>query len=228
MTSPPAPAAAHVRRPPASNRCRARRARRRSRSGAAARVHVVQESAHHTVDDQRVATGRDAVAVELRGTHRARVGRVVDQRNDGRGDPFADPAREQRTALQHRLAVECARQHPEHRARHERVEDHRDPPARRGFGPEHPARTRRGVTGDRVEIEVAERPARDEPVARLSARTVVGQGDRRRVTGGAAGVRLDPERVHERGFGERVAVARGLDIADARGRPPSSRAPGRA
>ena len=149
--------------------------------------------------------------------HRARVGRIVEQLHVRRRDSLADAAREQRTALQHRLAVERARQHAEHRTRDERVEHDRDAPARRSA-----SRRAGGTRGSPRRAGSASRsrsasarPA-DEAVARLGARAVVGERDRRRRARRATRVRLDAARVGERGLGERVAVARRLDVADPR------------
>ena len=132
------------RAPPRACRCRAPRpappprragvddtpARRRARgrgARAAARVGVVEEALEHTVDHELVATAGQALAVVRLGAERARVGGVVDEGEQRRGDHLADAVGERRPALQHRLAVEHAADDPEDRGGHPRLEHERDP-----------------------------------------------------------------------------------------------------
>ena len=89
------------------------------------------------------------------------------------------------------------------------------------------ARVRR-VARDRVEIEIGQRAPGDESVARLRARAVVGERDRRRGTGRAARVRFDTRassRARPRPARRRSSRTRRCGCA---GRRPSSRAPARA
>ena len=74
-----------------------------------------------------------------------------------------------------------------------------------------------GVARNRLEVEIGERAPGDEAVARSacpSRRRRSRPPTREHVVRRCA--RLDTERVGERGLGERVAVARRLDVADAR------------
>ena len=163
---------------------------------------LCRKPCEHAVDDELVAAGRHAFAVVARApSARGSVGSSTSC-TIGARDLLADAAREQRPALQHRLTVERARQHTEHRTRDERIEDHRDAPARDRLGAEQPASTRsaasRGIASRSRSASV--RPA-DEAVAGLRARAVVGERDRRRRARRAPRVRLDTERVRERGFG---------------------------
>ncbi len=161
-----------------------------------------------------VAPGRHALAVVRARPERAGVGGVVDERDVGCRDLLAVATREERPALQQRLAVERARQHPEHRSGHERIEHNRNAAARNGLGPEQPDGSLDRVAWDLVQIQRREIPPCREPVPRLRSGTVVGERDDGRRARRATRVGLDPERVRDRAFGERVAVPGRLDAAD--------------
>ena len=72
-----------------------------------------------------------------------------------------------------------------------------------------------GVARDRLEVELRQRSPGREAVAGLGTGAVVGQCDRVRRTRCAPRVGLDAERVDDRRFSERIAVAGALDAANA-------------
>ena len=77
----------------------------------------MHELLQHAAVDQHVAPGGQALAVELGGGVRQRVGRVVDQRDDRGGDLLAEAVLEQAAALGDALAVERAGDDAEEAAR---------------------------------------------------------------------------------------------------------------
>ncbi len=201
-----------------------------ARARTPAGVDVVQEPLHHAVDDERVraASGTPSPSY-CDAPRRARVGRVVDSCTNGA--PIFSPTRfgEQRSALQHRLTVERARQHAEDRTGDERIEDHGDAPTRRGLGAEQPARAGGRVARDRVEVEVGDAcgPRRSRTRTACPSRRRRGRPPTpsRSCAGSAA---TTPERVRERDLGRARRRSSPTRRCGSGGRRPWSRARARA
>ena len=117
------------------------------------------ELLEHAVLDQRVAARGEALAVDVGRRVGERVRRVVDERDERRGDLVAEPVVEQAAPLDDGLAVERRRDDPEELRGHERIEHDGRSACDGGLrGAEQPGRPVGGLASGTVEIELVGRP----------------------------------------------------------------------
>ena len=136
----------------------------------------MHEPLQHACTDEHVATGRQALTVEVGGGVGEGVGRVVDEGDQGVGHLIADPVLEHAAALRHRLTVEGARHHTEQHRRHEGVEHDGGAAAGGLGGTEQAGGPVGGITGGLGEVELVGRPADAEAETALGLVAVVGEG----------------------------------------------------
>ena len=157
-------------------------------------VRRVHESLEHTTVDQGIAAGGKALAVDVGRGVRLRVGRIVDEREQRRGDGFTDAVCEQAAALRDVLTVQRAAEHAEKLRRHERIEHDGDPLRRRLDGAEQPGRPIRCLLRGFGEIELLWRPPDGEAEAGLRLVAVVGKSTDGYVAAVFAAAHADPAR----------------------------------
>ena len=178
-------------------------------------VRVVEEAVQRARREQFGPAARDTFAVERARPRAVESPSVVDQRERGRADGLPDHAREQRTALQHVLGVQGAREHAEEARRRERVEDDGHLRRRRLRGAEHRDRTVDRLVRNGRPVECVQ-PAGDRVrESRLRLVTLDREGDDDGVRIGPRELDVDAGRRRDRDPRDRVADLREVDLRDA-------------